>query len=432
MSVNEVEGVQSSGIGKRVALLARTGAAREQLRQALQVAGAQIVLEEDPNAIDALTLTGATPQVVLVALESAVEEALVQLEGVLHNPAITVIFDEAELAARREGWEAQRWARHLAAKLHGHADVLPPGREHDDLHPQPGLPVTPQQIHAGAGIQTHLEEARGIALELPRGGLDSSGAVTFGGLELSLEPEAWQPPAQPLQETRLHDGFGSTLSGPPPLPPPLPHEVAAPVEPAAPAASSSGLMLELESLHATSGTGAGVRGAVLLFAGIGGPDAVRKVLAELPEDLPRPVLVQVRLDGGRYDNLVKQMERASTLPVQLAKGGEVAQAGRVYVLPNDVAINLVEDVVHFAEGELVLDGLIASLPPAESVVLLLSGSDPGHVDAALALASRGGLALGQLPQGCYDPAASKALQAKGGTVAAPDELATRLVEHLFA
>ena len=426
MSVNEFERVESPGTGKRVALLARQGAAREQLRQALHVAGAEIVLEEDPNAVDTPTLAGASPQVVLVALESAVEESLSHLEGVLHDPAITVIFDEAELAARREGWEAQRWARHLAAKLHGHADVLPPGREHDDLHPQPGLPVTPQQIHAGAGIQAYLEEARGIALELPRGGLESGEANTFGGLELSLEPEAWQPPAQSLQEVQLHDGFGASLSEPPPLP----HEIAAPAEPVA-ITTSSGLSLELESLHATSGEGAGVRGAVLLFAGIGGPDAVRKVLAEMPEDLPRPVLVQVRLDGGRYDNLVKQMERASSLPVQLAKGGEVAQAGHVYVLPNDVSINLVDSVVHFGEGELVLDGLIDSLPPAESVVLLLSGSDPGHVDAALALAGRGGLALGQLPQGCYDPAASKALQAKGGIVATPDELATRLIEHLF-
>ena len=426
MSVNELEQVEPAGTGKRVALLARQGAAREQLRQALHVAGAEIVLEEDPNAVDTQALAGALPQVVLVALESAVEESLSHLEGVLHDPTITVIFDEAELAARREGWEAQRWARHLAAKLHGHADVLPPGREHDDLHPQPGLPVTPQQIHAGAGIQAYLEEARGIALELPRGGLESGEADTFGGLELSLEPEAWQPPAQPLQEAQLHDGFGASLSEPPPLP----HEIAAPAEPAA-AAASSGLALELESLHAT-GEAAGVRGAVLLFAGIGGPDAVRKVLAELPEDLPRPVLVQVRLDGGRYDNLVKQMERASSLPVQLAKGGEVAQAGHVYVLPNDVSISLVDSVVHFADGELVLDGLIDSLPPAESVVLLLSGSDPGHVDAALALAGRGGLALGQLPQGCYDPAASKALQAKGGIVATPDELATRLIEHLFA
>ena len=62
----------------------------------------------------------------------------------------------------------------------------------------------------------------------------------------------------------------------------------------------------------------------MLFAGIGGPDAVRKLLAELPPDLSRPVLVQLRLDGGRYDNLVKQLERVSALPVLLAKAGEAA------------------------------------------------------------------------------------------------------------
>jgi hypothetical protein len=41
--------------------------------------------------------------------------------------ALAVIFDEAELAARREGWDAARWVRHLSAKLHRHDDVLPPG-----------------------------------------------------------------------------------------------------------------------------------------------------------------------------------------------------------------------------------------------------------------------------------------------------------------
>ena len=191
---------------------------------------------------------------------------------------------------------------------------------------------------------------------------------------------------------------------------------------------SSGLTLELESIHATA-TGPGVRGAALLFAGIGGPDAVRKVLADLPPDLSRPVLVQLRLDGGRYDNLVKQMERVSTLPVQLARAGEAAQAAHVYVLPDDVAVNVEEGVVHFVEGALQVDNLIASLPPAESAVLLLSGSDPSQVEAALALAAKGGLAAGQSPQGCYDPAAAKALAARGGMVATPAELATHLASH---
>ena len=69
------------------------------------------------------------------------------------------------------------------------------------------------------------------------------------------------------------------------------------------------------------------------------------------------------------------------------------------------------------------------MPPAESAVLLLSGSDPAQVDAALALGAQGGFVAGQSPQGCYDPAASKALVARGGAVAAPAELAAQLALH---
>ena len=112
-----------------VALLARVGPARERLREALAQAGATVVLEEDPNSVDLETLGGADAGAVLIALEPAIEDALERLDPVLASPSLTVIFDEAELAARREGWEAQRWARHLVAKLHGHQDVLPPGAE---------------------------------------------------------------------------------------------------------------------------------------------------------------------------------------------------------------------------------------------------------------------------------------------------------------
>src|SRR5690606_11251392 len=131
-------------------------------------AGADIVLEDDPNTLDAEALGGSAPQVVLVALEPAIEDSLERFDSVLHDPAVAVIFDEADLAARRQGWDAQRWARHLAAKLHGHRDVLPPGREEDVvLQLEPGLPVTPAQLHEGGGIARHLEEAADRALALP-------------------------------------------------------------------------------------------------------------------------------------------------------------------------------------------------------------------------------------------------------------------------
>ncbi len=389
--------------GRRVVLLARPGPAREHLRQALHEAGAVIVLEDDPNTLDGQALDDASPQVVLVALESAIEDSLSRFDHVLHDPSVAVIFDEAELAARREGWEAKRWARHLSAKLNGHADVLPPGGELDATQPEPGLPPTPAQIHADAAIQPHLEEARDIASELPRGGLEATVATSVSTLELTMEPEGWQPPVGLGRGVPPLDGF----------------------EPQATEPRSS---LELESLEPVS-SGNGRRGAVVLLAGIGGPDAVRKLLAELPAEFPHPILVQLRLDGGRYDNLVKQMGRISALPVHLAKAGEIARAAHVYVLPNDVAVTVNEGALHFAAGALVIDDLIAALPPAESAVLLLSGSDPSQVDVVIGLAAQGGFVAGQSPQGCYDPAASKALAARGGEVATPAELAARLVAH---
>ncbi|MGL4692667.1 MAG: chemotaxis protein CheB, partial [Stenotrophomonas maltophilia] len=114
-----------------VALLARSGPARDRLREALDHAGARVVLEDDPNTLELQALRDADPGAVLIALEPAIEDALERLDPVLGSPSLTLIFDEAELAARRDGWEAQRWARHLVAKLHGHQDVLPPGSEQD-------------------------------------------------------------------------------------------------------------------------------------------------------------------------------------------------------------------------------------------------------------------------------------------------------------
>src|SRR5690606_40572676 len=63
------------------------------------------------------------------------------------------------------------------------------------------------------------------------------------------------------------------------------------------------------------------RGAVLVEGGLGGPDAVRQLLAAIPAGFPRPLLVRMRLDGGRYDRLVRQMDRATSLTVARAEVG---------------------------------------------------------------------------------------------------------------
>lgn len=406
---------------KRVALLARPGEARERLRVALHEAGADIVLEDDPNTLDADALGGSAPQVVLVALEPAIEDSLERFDSVLHDPAVAVIFDEADLAARRQGWEAQRWARHLAAKLHGHRDVLPPGREEDMvLQLEPGLPVTPAQLHEGDGIALHLEEAADRALELP-----SDDFAYTGGLQARQAGEHVVD-ADDWLRTASQDAARAPS---PAVPPPLPQVPSAP--PPVPAPKFDLSSLELEPLEA-GGTSAGARvqGAVLVFAGIGGPDAVRKLLAELPEGFPKPVLVHLRLDGGRYDNLVRQMERVAHMPVVLAEAGTPAEAGHVYVLPGDVVPFVDAGQVAFRPGA-VIHTMIPQLPPADSAVLLLSGSDSALVDPAATLGTQGALVLGQSQEGCYDPAAPRALAARGADLGTPVQLAQRLTDRWF-
>lgn len=430
----------SANEAKRVALLARPGPARERLRSTLHEVGADIVLEDDPGAVDARTVGDAAPQVVLVALEPAIEDSLARFDALLDDPSIAVIFDEAELAARRDGWEARRWARHLAAKIHGHDDVLPPGREEDaTLALEPGLPPTPAQMHADAAIEPHLHEAVDRAWELPDD--DFAYRPPAAATQAVVDVDEWlrgaAPKAEPPREKE------EDAARPPVIEPvwdlalePLTSDPVPPSPPAAagPAATDvsvpSAWELSLEPLEPVVAAGSGPRtpGAVMVFAGIGGPDAIRKLLAELPPDFGRPLVIHLKLDGGRYDNLVRQMARVSTMPVTLAEAGHAAEAGHVYVLPEGVGVGVEQDAVDFrAQGE--LDAALPRLPPRDSAVLLLSGSDSHWVDAAWPLAVQGAWVIGQAPEGCYDPTASHALAARGGHLATPVEMARQLAER---
>lgn len=398
---------------KAVALLARAGQARDRLREALDAAGARVVLEEDPTVLDAATFAAAAPQAALVALEPAVEDALVALEPALEAPGLLVIFDEADLAARRDGWEAQRWIRHLAAKLHGHDDVLPPGREQDfvvDL--QPGHPVTPAQLHADDPFEAYLAEATARAGGLPqdRPGETPAVAEPSFACELPVEEAPKPPPLPPAHAWTLADDPVVVESKPraDAVPPPIDFSrlELAPLEPETPAAT--------------------VPGAVLVVAGIGGPDAVRQFLSGLPGGFARPVLVRQRLDGGRHDRLVRQLQRATALPVELAEAGRTLAAGHVYILPDGMATQKGDDgAVRFAAADAPVP-VLAGLDPSDSAVLLLSGSDPAVVPEVLEAARAGTLVVGQSPEDSFDGAAAEALLAAGGESRPAAELAQRL------
>lgn len=482
----------------RVALLARPGDASDRIDEALRAVGAEVVLVADPASIDESAVRDLQPRALVVALEPAIEDALEAFGTLLADPAYMVVFEDAELAVQRAGWDAARWTRHLAAKLHRHHDVLPPGAEDDaDLHPSPGpLPPRAEVEDIDEAIAAFTDEAQQHADEVPAdtgldgllGGLsltddvpalqqdqaaspfdpvafemseltlaDETVTLDIAGLELADDGEA---PAAAGLELALEDD-GSALDAvafDAPAPDAGTSDGASEAgateaalsfdtgglqlvddsapSPAAPAVAetpkaSSGFDLGMSSLSLADPDSYGhgpERGAVLIEAGLGGPDAVRQLLAAIPDAFPRPVIVRLQLDGGRYDRLVRQMERVAALPVLLATANAQLASGQIYFLPPELGVHRDKGRLVFsadAAGELLPD----ALPPDDSAVLLLSGASRRIVDATAGGNWSAALLAGQSPDGSYDPDAALALIERGGASGSPAELAAMLTER---
>ncbi|TWT21230.1 chemotaxis protein CheB [Luteimonas marina] len=537
----------------RVALLARAGEACERIGSALREAGADVVLVADPLQADPEQVRGAAPEAILVALDPAIEDAIERYGEVLADPGYMVIFEEAEQAAQRTGWDAARWLRHLSAKLHRHQDVLPAGAEaEEDLHPTPG----PLQANAAAvdfeeAIVAFTDEAQQRAEDVPGDSgleglvgqapprqddtpaVDAAAAVVVetGGTieeavvvetdttieeaivveadttveaaviieaadepeldgpalaeaddidfnpepvaltldadegdagldELAFDPERFNRAGEAEQaptgiEAFLAERIAQAPADEEDVPAPA-AEAAATPEPPVAKPDFSGLSLAEDDLQPAPAAGDAdrpkpafdldalgsglsladpdsyghgpVRGAVLIEAGLGGPDAVRQLLAAIPEGFPRPILIRLPLEGGRYDRLVKQMTRATSAPVAVAEAGEPVQAGSIYFVPPELGIKAAPRGWTF-DPSLPFEPA-AILSADDSAVLFLSGADAALVADVTGGEWAGGLVLGQTPDdGCYDPAAAQAAIAAGAAHATPAKLATMLLDR---
>ena len=599
----------------RVALLARAGNARDQLHRALTDLGAVLVAEGDPTELDPQQVISQSPTLVVVSLEPAVEAALDRFDALLALPDVQVMYDDAEVTRQLDGWDLNRWARHLAAKLLGR-DTLPPPPEDagavpdTDLSPVPGAPPTPAQLMDGARLEEYTQDAPELAEWVPtepsltatadpapaaaddtglgdfhydlgdveaslnaidEPALDSAApaislpgphddltldndfsldvdlshleadtaapAADVGGLALEddsgtladFEPAAGtvrfskfgdetapeelgdldadvaalaaqldafeqtdtrEAPRDPdfaiaLDEPAAKDepapaGRGAPGAGagtgakfdfgklelasedtlPPPGPPPPPKPgtsklldsvslTLAPLDsedtpatkpavapkPApreeAPKINFGGLSLEsMDAPTAPTMVMSAVKaapGAVLVLAGMGGPDAVRQLLLNLPDNLPVPVLLYQHLEVGKHERLAEQLAKISRLPVSLAVDGASAGAGRVSVLPAGMSAVADGGTLRFASGP--LSALLHALPAADSVVVMLSGADATLVPTAMGLQGAGATVLAQDPDNCFDPAAAQAVKAQGGAAYPAAELADRVAKR---
>jgi chemotaxis response regulator CheB len=535
----------------RVALLARAGQAREQLHRALEEAGALIVAEGDPAELDPKDVSEKMPKVFLVSLEPATEKAIERFDPMFEAEGIEVMFDDAEVTAKLDGWDLNRWARHLASKLLGR-ETLPPvpegapaiGEAVDEANDagallRPGLPPTPADEMAGAKLEDYtvdseelaewvptspsLTEAKaeaaadeefsldtdlGIDLDLAAleaaataparaaqpepelaatgtgvpdfpdlpegvrfstfdsdasaeeaGDLDADVAALAAQLEAFEKSDTRGQAAEPEFSRPSDKEADAALNAPAVMPkgaakampaeapaakpksapidfgnlslspvdelesaPPIEVKFAPPSEPVIKKSTFGELSLEGEDTPAAApakaappkgvAAGSAQPGAVLVLAGLGGPDAVRQLLSSLPESLAVPVLLYQHLEVGKHERLVEQLAKISKLPVSLAKEGDLPQAGRVSLLPAGMTAQGAD--LRFSPGNLLQ--LIGALPPAASMVIVLSGADASLVPTIMAVKEGGGVVLAQDPSVCFDAAAAEAIQKAGAQV----------------
>ena len=109
-----------------IALLYQAVALHEHLKRALTELGAQVVYETETSKFDRESLASSGARVVVINLDPQVEEDIAQLDDLLVDDELMVVFNDGEVSSRLEGWDAARWARHLATKILGNEDTNPP------------------------------------------------------------------------------------------------------------------------------------------------------------------------------------------------------------------------------------------------------------------------------------------------------------------
>jgi chemotaxis response regulator CheB len=149
-----------------VALIYQSDALHTHLRDALTDLGATIVYEAATSAFDPKALAGSGARVVVVNLDPDSDEQLDAIDELLFDDSFKVVFNDGEVTSKLSGYDLARWARHLAAKVVGDAELLPPrpaGAEAVPVRsmPQHGLTTSskPQSLDAPKVSDESMREA---------------------------------------------------------------------------------------------------------------------------------------------------------------------------------------------------------------------------------------------------------------------------------
>jgi len=149
-------------------------------------------------------------------------------------------------------------------------------------------------------------------------------------------------------------------------------------------------------------------GIVAIAASAGGIAALGHVLGALPSGFPVPVVVVQHLDPRHKTVIAEVLGRRAKMPVRLARDGEKADAGTIYVAPpnhhllvgTDGVLSLSSsELVHFVRpsADLLFESVAGAYGP-RAIACVLTGTGSDGAMGASAVKSRGGTVIAEDPE----------------------------------
>ncbi|HIK16379.1 MAG TPA: chemotaxis-specific protein-glutamate methyltransferase CheB [Leptolyngbyaceae cyanobacterium M33_DOE_097] len=149
---------------------------------------------------------------------------------------------------------------------------------------------------------------------------------------------------------------------------------------------------------------------VAIGASTGGPQALHKILKQLPADFPVPILCVQHISEGFLQGLVDWLAAECSLRVTIAQPGEFPRPGNVYFAPEQKHLQFdahgrfltssLPPVAGHRPSVTVLFQAVATCYPRSTVGILLTGMGRDGADGLQAIAQTGGVTIAQNEQTC--------------------------------